>query len=384
MPQKIWIGVVVASLVTFLTGLGVGRVSTERLSEKARTAEEELSLTIEDRDGIRAENEDLNARLEELQRKHANLGEALEEAHGKLAGRVSEVPVQEDETAIEAGDETGIDWKALAGTVHGFREVAFTICDLIADGGGSRSLSPELAAQRMDVIGQLNRAAAQARLHTGYPMLDEEMLPHIMDVYLGGLLDLTDEQVVQVQELALDLLAEHELASDATPLSAFPVRAALMEGVEQGLQSILTSNQQDDFRKLEPIWGEMKTGSVRYASMGVDAPDLQGRLTREWREHYRLDENQEREANRVAREYVQAARYLLERHGLLEPGATPNQEMRARVDRELYDLQRRFEENLVAHLSPEQRRDMQAQAALLIRFRPGAGVSLRSDDAVGF
>ena len=185
------------------------------------------------------------------------------------------------------------------------------------------------------------------------------------------------------QALALELRREYDLAPDATPLDAYPARLGVMQGVEDGLGSILTPAQAQAFQKISPIWSEMKTGTVRNAYIGVDSPGLHEALSREWQNHYRFDDDQRERSGGILNEYSAAAKRLLHSYDLLD-GRKPSPQERDRLVADLADLQLRYERTIVAMLSEEQRRQLQVQPPLLIHFRPGGEVRVGTDGVPGF
>lgn len=385
MSQKIWIGVGIVSVVTFIGGFGIGRSGHAELRSRVGDQRAELEDASLTRERLRTENEKLATQLEGLEERGAKLARDLLETSAKLADAEksrAQDPADSDaeEPALGPG---GIDWSELGDVIRANRHIALAVCEEIAKGGGSRSLSPELQAGRMEVIGAISAAAAKARLASPYPILDEEMLPEIMDVYLGALLDLSEQQVAEVQSIALELRRGHDLADDATPLEAYGVRRAMMEGLDARLGDVLDEDQASVLSKIGPIWDEMKMGTVRNAWIGVDAPGLHETLSSEWQKHYRFDEDQREQSGSILSEYAAAARSLLNSYDLLG-GRAPTQAERERLMADLADLQLRYERSILAMLTAEQRGQLQNQHPLLIQFRPGGDVRLDTADAPGF
>ncbi|MCA8959066.1 MAG: sigma-70 family RNA polymerase sigma factor [Planctomycetes bacterium] len=347
---------------------GVPLASVLRDLEAAKSRVESLE------DQLAAAQADRQRALDEL----AQLEQSSEES---MAGRA----VPASSALLGEGGAAGIDWGRLARITRENRDVLIALSEAIADDRGPSALSPELQARHRALIAELDKVAAMARVDTPYPMLDPEILPNIVDVYLGALLDLDERQGERARELALDLRRQFEVPEDATPLMAHPVRMELLRELGEGLGDYLTPNQRETWQKLEPLWSSVVQGSFGRVEVGLRTGDGRHQVDDHLRDHYRLDDEQRRQASPIIERYLADARSLLDEYGQVgDRRRTLTAEETEALDRAQYDLQREMERGVMALMTEQQRADLSSQRPVHFRFSDSGNITVNMSDNSGF
>ncbi len=379
--QKLLVITTAVALVTFIAGWGTKAwFAGSTLATATDEAAEQRSRLEQERDGAIDHTKQLESELESLRERSEDLEKRLADTEARAEAQSKIVPVSATEDGSSDTAGLNIDWDGLRALTAESRGVLFAIADLVESGSGSRGLSPELQASRRVLLAELEKVAALVRLESDQPMLDERFFPQIMDTYLAAFLDLDSDQRSALMDLSRDAVSRIELSDSITPIELHGQRRELIAGVSDRFLDRLTPEQRDNFRRLDPIWSQIRDGSTRKLDIGVDRSDLGVVIGREWMTQFGLTSDQRPWAEREVADYVERARTLLATTNL----DTVSDSERVAFDSRVRDLQLEFERKILAQLTDEQRAAAIQRMPSIFRFTTGGNTNINTNRAPGF
>lgn len=389
MTKQILLGATAITVVSLLAGLCIGSfafpaggsANEERIA--AATAELEDSRKREH--ALSSEIEDLEEQLRVAERARGELTESLEQARAEALAKQDSDPAPEAPEE-EATDDFGIDWNALAAAIADNRELFLLMAETISSGGDLRDLTAEQQAAIQSLLLEWNKAAAQAKVASAYPVFNEAVLPNMLQSFVGGIMDLDDEQLAELAAASVDLLSGYSIDDESLPTDAYGARQELFASVSEVVDGLLTPEQREQWQELAPIWSVVAEGNRRTVLLGLQRSDaIQDRIVREWSTHFGLSAAQESTMGPMVGRFVEQAREVLRASGQLGNDRTPlGDDGAARLREQFYQLQQRMEAQIFAQLSDEQRARLSGQIPVLFTFDDSGTVSINSEDDRGF
>lgn len=384
------ISAAVLSVLTFTAGFSVGgglsRPSDRAESDDTTESGDRIASLLREGEELRTQNDELEEQLASMAKRREEVDQSLAAARAELLRRdtLAATPVPASSVVLGEGVDS-IDWAKLGDLLDANRATLFALADAIGKGGDARSLAPEQIAAHREFLAELSKAAAKAQVAASYPILDEEFLPEIVGLYFGRTMALSDHQLRQVQDLALELRGELELSDDMTPLQAHRARVDLLTRIDAESLEIMNEEQRENWSKVRPLMDDVFQGNRRRVRFGLRRDDIQDRVLDEWSKQYRLDEAQQGRATALAERFTSESRRILEGFGQL------GDDKRALSDDEsdhlgdaFFALQSQFEEEILRELSPEQRRALPTRAPTYIQLEDNHNTSISDSDVGGF
>ncbi len=385
MSKKLLFVAIVLSCGGFLGGYALQGVGASKQREAHDAA---LSKLSDAQRKLKALEKEFDRQEEALAVASRNLRQAEEELES--VSKVAALPGNGGGVSRLTGESVdvgaaGIDWAQLAKLSRDNRDVITTLAALLNDGKSPSALTPEDQVRFRGLGVELENAAAMARLESPYPMLDEEMLPEIINVYMGALLDLDDKQLANVTAMALELRKGYELPDGATPLEAYSMRMGMLNDFTDQIDRHLTPNQRESWESMQPVWSEISRGSHRRLELGLQSGSARDRVTENMTDHYRLTADQQVRFTPIVDQYLESARSLLGTYDQVGADRRTLSEAESRELDEAQDqLQRQIENEILALLSDEQLSQLQSQIPLLFRFGDTGNINISHNDGGGF
>lgn len=311
---------------------------------------------------------------------------------GDTGKEASSAPAAQTAEEREQGDPVAgfgkVDWNRLYSLFNKNVEIVARVCELEKEKKKvGDNLSPEHLAALQELQAEWVKAASQARVVSKYPVLDSDVLPEILKASLGGLLNLSEDQLDTLVKESMDIPLSREELESATPLEAHAERLKLVSRLETVLPEVLDDGQLGTWQRLEQTMMGLFRGEPNYTCLGLDSEkkSVLNWITRAWQEHYGFQEGMQGVLDGIAGDYLGRVREVLQRHG--EPrGHLANLErpVRENLEMDLLALQLEIESGLLEHLTPEQLSKLPGRTPWLIQFETSTAVGIRNGGRVGF
>ncbi len=357
--------------------------------EKA-TSHEREQILVSRLDGLERERRRLEAALA----KAISRSEVLEK---RLAGEGIVNGVSSAQAVPTAGEEKKengaagsgtIDWENLHNLFKKNVDIVIRTCELEKEKKNvGENLSPEELVALKELQAEWFKTASRARLESKYPVLDSKMLPEILKASLGGLLNLSEDQLETIITGSMETPLSLEALESATPLEAYTERLDLTGRLEAILPEVLDEGQLETWRSVEQRMMSLFRGESNYTCLGLESEKkyVLDWITRDWRKHYGFPEEMRGVLDGMAGDYMERARDVLRRHG--DPqGHLRNLErpLRETIEVDLLALQLDVESRLLEHLTPEQLSKLNGKIPWLVQFELSTAVSRRAGERTGF
>ena len=347
----------------------VERRYQDTVRSRYQDLEAKLNAAVAKVEKLRAENDRL---AQELREREASAPRVVERSDVSVP---SDVTVPPDVTVPEAPDPAGngIDWERLSTTLANWVQVR----DAVARDG--RQLTQSEEAQRTEMFAALSRAAEKAHEISDHPIFDDEIFPDLAVTLFGSFLDLSEDQVTQIEERARQLV--HDAAAALDPARALPVeRAAVRQDLVGGLLEAawesLEPDQQSEWPRVADEISSVLGGRQRRVETGIQDWDdgrLAESITGEWQRTFNVREDQSPSLREYALDYGRRSRDLLAEYGQTPDSSRPLTEDDQRAfERAMLDLQISIESQVVTLLDAEQVAALADAVPILLIFNYGS------------
>lgn len=369
-------------VVASLAGYGVGALQFST-AEDADAANPEVSQELAQ---SREQQQELEQLLAQRDDEIAELKRKADDAVAekvRLQKAVAKLQESQGATAtVETTEATsGVDWQQLAQL---FASRAPLLMKM-AQAKSPEELSPSEQRQAMEVEMALTRAAALAREQSAYPILEAEVLPQLLQSTIGSLLGLDQSQLQALGDDARELLEQHSSEYPESPLEAYLQRQKIFEELQPRLSRTLDAAQRERWDALDGLWKDFTAGDRRKVDVGLRRDSGSDVVLKELKRHYRATDEQEQDFQRMADQYVESAKALLDRYGRMdtEPRTLEPAEQAA-LRLALRELQLRQERAIFELLSPEQRERLEGSTPMLMNFEVSGNISIDHSGSGGF
>ena len=371
MTTKVTFLVVSAGALSLVIGLGIGN-STSSLSKEEAMATFGL-VRSDEYTKLESRYERTTAHLiserDALRARVASLSESNREFLARLEEKPVEVEASVDsasKVALEAGGVLELD--SHARLVQHFKEFGSRLAAAIENGPEERDSRFKEALLALD---RLNSAARETSLAAFF---DEDLLVAATNGILADALGLNDEQVEELETVTRAAL-ESTLDKDLTDLVPFE-RQELRESVASSLldstQELLYGESLERWNKVEAFVRKIFTGDPEVHVSGSNYKKLEFHIAKIWKKEFGMGSDQDDLLAFYAEGFAQDAQSVLARVGSSSPEFEAlDDETRVRVEKDFRDLQVRYERDILATLSPEQREAMLSATPACLRLRPG-------------
>ncbi len=210
------------------------------------------------------------------------------------------------------------------------------------------------------------------------------MLPKILQSIVGGYLGLSEAQVEALAQEAESVLGGVNFPEDSTPVRAYQSRSQLFAELNPRLEDIFTPMQQEKWDTFSPVWSNLAEGNRRRLTLGLARDDVDDAVVKGWTRHYRLSSEQQSQAQSLALDFRKEAEKLLQHHQFQGDWQDINKGEFQGIRDELLTLQLRYDQQITALLSPEQREQHLSSVPLIIRFVRGGTFDRTMDGNRGF
>ncbi len=227
-----------------------------------------------------------------------------------------------------------------------------------------------------EIFGELLKLGARAKSVTPQPIFHEGIFNELTSALFKESLELTGEQSAKLQEATRAIFETlPEDAAEKPPLARYSLRREMARQILQSVEGFLGEDQLERWGAVEEFADYVFSFGEK-ALFGIDGNNLLPNLR--WRNG--LDEGQNQALMPAVAGYEAEARSVLERFGRSE-GDIKNlsTEDRRKLDGEFLELQRRFEAQLLRHLSEEQKVKYQESAPMIIQFDFGNSTAMWGD-----
>ena len=257
--------------------------------------------------------------------------------------------------------------------------------------GGQRTNQRESRLQ--EAIFELDRLNGVVRETTLAAFFDEDILVAATTGILADALGLNDEQVEALEaatRAALEPTLDQDL-TDLVPVERQELRRSVASSLLDSTQELLDGESVGRWNTVEPFVRKLFSGDHDVHAAGLGSETFESHFAGIWKKTFDMGSDQSHILAHYAEGFARDARAVLERVGTSSREFQAlDDETRARVETEFRDLQVRYERDILATLSPEQREGMLSAKPAYLRLRPGksctyhkAAIGLFSPGKVG-
>ena len=327
-------------------------------------------------DGLRTNESRLKARQSDAFRENQRLQSENERLKEEIAGLVARADGQ---SAVGGGENliedqaSSVDWDKLSELFRNNREL------LGAATKNPKALNedPLAIAKVMAFLGEASKLAEAMRDSSPYPFFDPEFLPEIVRAVQGRPLDLSENQLKELTEIAetslQETLTDFEVES-ALPIERLQKRLGVVRDISESMDSILTDAQMDNWSDFRAASESALRGVLRIRDLPIDVElGDSDPVVDHWKTGYSLNDDQVEFATTLANNYRAEAKRILER-----------QQERGQLNDQLLRLQVRMEQELMSTLSEEQAETARSRPATLLRFNAEGKSGGKTSGFAGF
>lgn len=348
-----------------------GSRDVERSALGPSAEERRLALDLAVKD---AENARLAERVRELELAVARAGGGADPGETKPGATEGNGETGE----LAAPERSGIDWSRLS------RIVAQNV-DLI---GSVRASEPEVEfdpteqALLMRMQSEFMTVAAAAHERSAHPIFDPVIFNELTGAILRESMGLDDDQWTRLaasnEAMLVELLGGVE-PGDLPPAERFRVRQEMASTLDANLERLADAGQLARWELLRDFSEAIVRGPVKTGSYGLsmERQSLLRSIAGSWQETFHLRDEQVESLGAVIAEYAESARSTLESYAADQEAlkALPA-ERQARLDEDLYEIQRHYDAHLEGLLDEEQREAYMKGPPSIMRFDFGSGVGI--------
>lgn len=307
-------------------------------------------------------------RLDRLEAENRSLREAIASAkNGTHEAETGDKPKEN----VEAGLEE--EWSRLAGLLAKnfdlFRQ-------LRALQENKLEPSEKERARYMAVMMEIVGIGSKVRSKNPFPIFDEELLGKLATALFEDPLQLSAEQMSEVQK-GLPSLGEIDVET-LTPAERYELRQDIIADLSSSVDAVVEGEQLEKWQVMQDMLPWMLAGQAAEIEYGLEVENLETRVLDDWKEILQVDEMQTDSLSLLVSDYVDAARAVVEQFGEDEGDIKnlPKAERR-RLDSLLLEAQKRFERRILPLLRQEQSEAFLQRSPTAVRFRHGSSVRRR-------
>ncbi len=362
--------------LVFVLGRGTKSIDEDEAKRQFNLVERgSLELLVAEVDGLKTNVSSLKSKQSDAFRENKRLrseNERLREENAALVARADgKSAVGDGETLVE-DQEPSVDWDKLSELFRDNREL------LGAATNDPNVLKDPLAlAKVMAFLGEASKLAEAMRESSPHPFFDPEFLPEIVRAVQGRPLDLSENQLKELTEIAAtslqNTLTDFDVES-ALPIERLQRRLGVVGEISESMDNILTDAQMDNWSDFRAASESALRGVLRIRDLPIDVElGDSDPVVDHWKTGYSLNDDQVEFATTLANNYRAEAKRILER-----------QQERGQLNDQLLRLQVRMERELLSTLSEEQVETALSSPATLLRFNAEGKSGGKTSGFAGF
>lgn len=366
---------------SLLVGFGVGQQlgRAERGGVSSEVDEHDVAPVFVTREDVLAKLRNANEQLrEDLRLARAENDRLL--AQPSVAGDAAETDATAEDHPHSPSTPHEVDWESLVDALAANAEIMRL---------GAPS-SADLTEDQENALGALMRqwaaAGAIARSRDPYAFLNEEVFRDVVSVVLEATLGLSAREIDRVTHLALVALEKDPIGPSATPLQAHAARTRAVDAVEAELGSMLSGADKETFTRMRPWIGRLLRGEQAVRLVGLKAGvSVLNETRRAFRGAYGLQRGQIGGLDQFVKDYVESYQELLTEHGQTgDARRRLTNAQRARLEQQALELSLRTEQQILPHLTDEQRDALQWRLPTFVQLRDDDFVMIATSGYAGF